>query len=167
MKTLETLALLTALVTCHVGAASAQVVGSGELRGQLSFAVKKCGTDRGRAQVGIAVAPDGTWTAGSGEDLPLSGTSQPLGTSGRKLALAFDATSAADFAAGRAADIEAGCRVSGVVIESATPTRFTLVLNRKGNRATLVVVYKLTGAVGGRPGKATFTLRAAGRWTPA
>jgi hypothetical protein len=166
MKTLETLALLTALVTCHVGAASAQVVGSGELRGQLSFAVKKCGTDRGRAEVGIVVAPDGTWTAGSGEGLPLSGTSLPLGMSGRKLALAFDAASAADFAAGRAADIEAGCRVSGVVIESATPTRLTLALNRKRTKATLVVIYKLTASAGGKSTTATFKINASGRWKP-
>ena len=167
MRTLKILALLTALVTCQVGAAGAQVVGSGELRGQVSFAIKKCGADRGRAQVGIAVAPDGTWTAGSGEGLPLSGTSQPLGMSGRKLTLAFDAESAADFVAARASDIEAGCRVSGVVIESATPTRFTLALNRKRTRATLVVIYKLVGSAGGTSGKATFKLRASGRWTPA
>jgi hypothetical protein len=167
MKTLKTLALLTALVTCHVAAASAQVVGSGQLRGQLSFAVKKCGIDRGRAEVGIAVAPDGTWTAGSGEGLPLSGTSQPLGTSGRKLALAFDPESAADFAAQQADEIGVACKVSGVVIDSAAPTRFTLALNPKRTRATLVVVYKLVGSAGGKPGKATFKLRASGRWTPA
>jgi hypothetical protein len=167
MKTLKTLALLTALVTCHVAAAGAQVVGSGALKGPLSFAVKKCGVDRGRPEVGIAVAPDGTWTAGSGEGLPLSGTSQPLGTSGRKLALAFDADSAAAFIAERVDDIEEGCKLSGVVIDSATPTRFTLTLNRKRTKATLVVIYKLTGSTGGTSGKATFTLQASGRWTPA
>ena len=69
MKTLKTLALLTALVTCHVAAASAQVVGSGQLRGQLSFAVKKCGIDRGRAEVGIAMGKGGTAIASEAADV--------------------------------------------------------------------------------------------------
>ncbi len=166
MKTLSALALLTALATCHVGVAGAQVAGTGTLKGSLRFAVKKCGVDRGRAKVDMAMAPDGTWAAGSDEGLALSGTSQPTGTSGRKVTLAFDAASAAGFTAGLASDIEAGCKgVSGVVIETATPTRFTLALNRKRTRATLLVIYKLTASGGGRATKAKFRIRASGPWT--
>lgn len=165
MNALKTLALLAALAICNVATAGAQVAGSGSLKGPISFAVKKCGTDRGRVQLVLAVAQDGTWTAGSDEGLPLSGTSQPLGASGRKLALAFDPASAADFVAQRASDIEAGCRVSGVVIDTATPAKFTLTLNRKRTRATLAVVYTLVGSAGGSASRATFRLKAAGRWT--
>jgi hypothetical protein len=105
MSRLQTLALLTTLATCQAGIAGAQVVGSAALKGPLRFAVKKCGTDRGRAQLGIAVAPDGTWMAASDEGSTLTGTSQPLGASGRKLTIAFDDGSAAAFAADQASEI--------------------------------------------------------------
>jgi len=167
MKMLRIVALIPALAICHVATAAAQVIGSGTLKGPISFTVKKCGTDRGRVQLVLTVAPDGTWTAGSDEGLPLSGTSQPLGTSGRKLTLDFDDESEADFVAQRASDIEVGCRVSGVAIDAATPAKFTLTLNRKRTRATLAVIYTLTGSAGGGRSKAIFRLKGSGRWTPA
>lgn len=157
--------ILGALALCQVASAGAQVVGSGQLKGPFSFAVKGCGGDRGPAEVGVQVAPDGTWTAGSGEGVAFGGTSQPVGTKGRKVALAFDAESEQGFVAQRALDIEALCRRPGFVLESVTPQQLSLALNAKRTRATLVVVYRLGGNLAGKVRKATFRLRSAGRWS--
>jgi hypothetical protein len=159
--------ILGALALCHVASAGAQVVGSGQLKGPFSFAVKGCGGDRGPIEVGMQVRPDGTWTAGSGEGITFAGTSQPVGANGRKIALAFDAPTEQGFVAQRVLDIEALCRRPGFVTESVTPQQLTLALNAKRTRATLVVVYRLAGNLAGKARKATFRLRSAGRWSAA
>lgn len=127
--------------------------------------VKQCGADRGQVEVGIQVAADGTWRAGSGEDIEFGGTSQPVGTSGRKIALAFDAATDEAFVEQRLLDVEALCRRPGFVLQSRTPKQLTLALNRKRTRATLVVVYRLRGTLAGKPRQATFRLRSAGPWS--
>ena len=114
----------------------------------------------------FTLAPGGTWTAGSGEGLALGGSSRAIGKGGRKLALEFDPASAADFATDRGRDIASLCEVADVVVQSVTATSFVLALNRKRTRATLLVVYRLMAAAGGVDRRATFRLRAAGRWTP-
>jgi hypothetical protein len=161
----SSLALFLFLVLVPATETPAQVVaGSGFLEGKGTLAVQRCGRDRLRARTQVVVAPDGTWVATTDEGTGFSGTSVPVGTSGRQLALSFDADSEAGFVGSMALDAAELCRTS-IAVTSVLKKKFLLTINRRGTRAKLVLRYVGTGVGDGRSGWARSGLTLRGAWT--
>lgn len=148
-----------------LGATAEAFSGSGTLKGTGSLAVQRCGQGRLHAKATVAVAADGTWTASTTEGALFSGTSVPVGTSGRQLDLSFDAGSEAGFIGSMASDAAELCHTS-IEVTSVLKKAFVLTLNRRATRAKLKLRYAGTGVGGGRAGWARSGLTLSGRWTP-
>jgi hypothetical protein len=159
---------LASALASGAGDASAQTpAGAGQLSGTSVLAVKGCGRDRDPALVLlVTLGPDGSWMAEDQEGARFGGTSAPIGSSGRKLDLSFDAETEAAFRARAAADVGELCQAPATV-ESAVKKAFTLKLNRKLTRAKLALRYVFTGTAGGIPGRATQRVSTKGPWVPA
>ena len=146
--------------------AGADVSGSGALTARSLLRVKGCGKQAGSFGLLAVVRSDGTWDAQDTQGVGYSGTHTPLGSSGRRVDVQFDASSMSTFVGNLVTDASQLCGTTVTVISTVRKT-FSLRLNRRGTVAKLALVYLATGSAGGRQGSARFQLKAAGPWTPA
>jgi hypothetical protein len=163
MRSVATALAFLALVASGAGA---QVTGSGAFSARSVFRVRGCGISAGSFGLIGVVRSDGTWDAQDTQGTGYSGTHAPVGASGRKLDLQFDASSANAFVEARGVDATGLCEAEVRVI-SAVRKKFLLRVNRRGTVAKLALVYVFTGAAAGRQGTARYQLKAVGPWTPA
>lgn len=138
--------------------------GTAVMAAKQKLAVRRCGKEGGISGLTFTVGAGGTWNAETDDATVFAGTSTPLGTSGRKLELTFDAGSLAAFVDALASDATSLCGAA-VIVETAEREIFRFGVNRRGTKATLVLKYRFTGQAGGQPGTATFKLKAKGTWT--
>jgi hypothetical protein len=157
---------LALILTLAAPPVRAQVVsGSGDLFGRGKFGVQRCGRDRDAVTAVVAVNVDGSWSAVV-NGRPYSGTSTPIGTSGRKLDLFFDGVGMAQFIS-TLEELASDLCDESVTSTSETKRKFLLKVNKKRTKAAVILKYIFTGTAGGRSGKARYFFKVKGLWAAA
>jgi hypothetical protein len=156
-----------ALVLLGIPAIAHAFAGTATMTGVSRLRPRGCGVFRTDLSATLIVADDGTWSAyPTGED-PLTGTSEAIGRTGRKLRLAFDDSSLAVVVATVEEGVAIACEAGTVAVTSTRLKTAKLTIDRKLERVTLVVRFRFKGNADGRTGTAIYNVRATGPWSPA